>query len=122
MKYFTEQELECQHCGERAIDPDFMDIIEDLREELGFPFVVTSGYRCPEHPIEAKKAKPGSHSTGMAIDINVTGENAFKLTQLAMASGIKRIGWNQKGEHSKRFVHLDTADSGDFPSPTIWTY
>lgn len=122
MKYFTEQELECQHCGKRAIDEDFMSIIEDLREELGFPFVVTSGYRCPEHPIEAKKSKPGSHSTGMAIDINVTGEDAFKLTQLAMASGIKRIGWNQKGEHSKRFVHLDTAESSDFASPTIWTY
>ena len=122
MKYFTEQELECQHCGERKIDPDFMAIIEDMREELGFPFVVTSGYRCKDHPIEARKREPGSHSTGLAIDINVFGENAFKLTQLEITSGIKRIGWNQKGEHNKRFVHLDIAESSGLPSPTIWTY
>ena len=99
-----------------------MSIIEDMREELDFPFVVTSGYRCPDHPIEARKREPGSHSTGVAIDINVFGENAFKLTQLAITSGIKRIGWNQKGEHAKRFVHLDIAESSGLPSPTIWTY
>ena len=99
-----------------------MSIIEDMREELDFPFVVTSGYRCPDHPIEARKREPGSRSTGLAIDINVFGENAFKLTQLAIASGIKRIGWNQKGEHAKRFVHLDIAESSGLPSPTIWTY
>ena len=56
MKYFTEKELACQHCGEEGIDHEFMGVIEELREELGFPFVVTSGYRCAEHPIEKRKS------------------------------------------------------------------
>jgi len=51
MKYFTEDELKCSHCGESRMNESFMNKIETLREQLGFPFPVNSAYRCPEHPI-----------------------------------------------------------------------
>ena len=41
-----------------------------------------------------------------------------KVIELALAAGVKRIGFNQKGAH--RFIHLDVCD--DKTSPTIWSY
>ena len=95
-----------------------MELMDDIRERAGFPFVVTSGYRCEDHPIEARKSAPGAHTTGKAIDIAVSGEKALRLIELAQQAGIKRIGVNQKG--SGRFIHLDVCH--DRPSPAIWSY
>lgn len=79
--------------------------------------VVTSGYRCEEHPIEARKALPGEHTTGMCVDIACRGWDAARLTELAIKHGATRIGWNQKG--GKRFIHMGW--SKQFPRGT-WTY
>ena len=79
---------------------------------------ISSGYRCPSHPIEAKKPMPGTHSLGVAVDVAVSYEDAYELIAIAMAHGIKRIGVNQKG--SGRFIHLDS--STKHPSPTVWSY
>tara|TARA_R100000781_G_scaffold98818_1_gene62399 strand:+ start:223 stop:588 length:366 start_codon:yes stop_codon:yes gene_type:complete len=121
MKYFTEDELKCSHCGESGMDATFMKRIEALREELGFPFPVNSGYRCPEHPIEARKNSPGAHATGHAIDIGVRGAQAHTLLYAALEAGFTGIGVNQKG--GSRFIHLDDIEnSTDRPRPTVWSY
>lgn len=120
MKYFSKKELACQCCGADGIDPSFMELITEMREELDFPFIVTSGYRCSNHPIEKKKSSPGAHQSGRAIDIAVHGERAMKLIDLARARGFKRIGVAQKGPMSSRFIHLD--DCEDKPSPALWSY
>ena len=52
MKYFTVDEFNCQHTGENQMDPEFMEKVDKLREHCGFPFVITSGYRSPDHPLE----------------------------------------------------------------------
>ena len=120
-KYFTVDELKCQHCGKHNMDDKFMVKIESLRHELGFPFTVTSAYRCPDHPIEARKASPGAHASGRAIDIACQGDKAHKLLQAALRMGLSGIGVNQKG--SGRFIHLDDLenDSGR-PRPWVWSY
>lgn len=118
MKYFHPDEFRCQHCGSEGIKSSFTEKLDTIREECGFPFLISSGYRCPEHPIEAKKEKPGAHSTGHAADIAVTGEQAIRVLEVAIKHGIKRIGVNQKG--SGRFIHLDTAP--ELPAPAIWSY
>ena len=79
---------------------------------------VTSGYRCPQHPIEAKKAAPGAHASGCAVDIGVEGQDAHRLLKLAFAAGFTGIGVQQKG--SGRFIHLDTLEGG--PRPNVWSY
>jgi uncharacterized protein YcbK (DUF882 family) len=122
-KYFSEDELACQHCGEHKFDEAFLTKLDAIREECGFPFPVTSGYRCEEHPIEARKIEQGrprgAHTYGKAIDIGVSGERAGKLLEVAMKHGIKRIGVNQKG--NSRFIHLDVCDF-EMPSPALWSY
>ena len=120
-KYFTDDELKCQHCGEEGIDEYFMAKVDNLREELGFAFPVTSGYRCPDHPIEARKKAPGAHTTGQAIDIGVSGNEAYMLIEAAIRDNFTGIGINQKGD--SRFIHLDIIPhSSSSPRPWIWSY
>jgi uncharacterized protein YcbK (DUF882 family) len=116
---FTEDSLSCSCCGESNTSLEFtelMDVVQEMREELGFPFPVTSAYRCPVHPIEKKKESPGQHAIA-AIDINVYDEKSFKLIKLAIEKGITGIGVNQKGPRNKRFIHLDMREN-----PTTWSY
>mgnify|MGYP001266525960 CR=1 FL=1 len=121
MKYFTEDELVCTHCGKSGMDETFMNRVDTLRDQLGFPFPVNSAYRCPEHPIEARKSHAGVHSIGHAIDIGVRGEQAHMLLYAALEAGFTGIGINQKG--NSRFIHLDDIEnSPKYPRPTVWSY
>ena len=68
-KYFLPHELRCSHCGAERMQPHFMENVIILRELLGFPFIVTSAYRCKNHPIEVRKDSPGAHTTGQALSL-----------------------------------------------------
>lgn len=116
-KYFTKQELACQHCGEVGFKDENLELLDKIRESCGFPFIVTSGYRCSAHPIEKQKASPGEHASGDAVDIACRGADALKLIYVAQNYGIKRIGVAQKG--SSRFIHIGF----DLTRPdAIWSY
>ena len=119
--YFKPKELACRHTGEEGFDPDFLKTLNAIREECGFSFALSSAYRSPEHPIEARKEVKGAHTHGKAVDILASGENALEIIRVAQKHGIQRIGIQQKG--SGRFIHLDgcTEDDG-FPCPAIWSY
>ena len=115
---FSAKEFDCSHCGKNEMQPDFLQKLQALRSVYGKSMRVTSGYRCPEHPIEAKKAKPGAHASGCACDIGIDGADAHRLLKLAFAAGFTGIGVQQKG--SGRFIHLDTLEGG--LRPNVWSY
>jgi zinc D-Ala-D-Ala carboxypeptidase len=93
-------------------------MLDSLREEYGYPIKLTSTYRSPDHPIEAKKSKPGEHAYGAAVDIAcVGGEATFKLVKAAIEVGFTRIGISRKSN----FVHVGIGYPGA-PETTIWTY
>ena len=117
-KYFNESEFACSHCGKVAMDQEHIDRVNALRESVGFPLKVSSGYRCPEHCLEAKKSTPGSHTTGKATDLAVDGGNAYRVLAVGMEMGFKGIGVQQKG--AGRFIHLDDWDNPN--RPTVWSY
>tara|TARA_B110000483_G_scaffold97820_1_gene120063 strand:- start:20 stop:391 length:372 start_codon:yes stop_codon:yes gene_type:complete len=119
-KYFTEKELQCKHTGTCAMDDAFMEKLDAIREECGFPFIITSGYRSPEHPIEAKKTTPGAHASGKAVDILLSMDQAYTVVEVAFKHGIPRIGISQKGDRGSRFIHLDMDTAR--ASPRIWSY
>jgi zinc D-Ala-D-Ala carboxypeptidase len=118
MNYFSKDELKCRHCGAYEIDEEFLGILNRIRADCGFPLVVTSGYRCLDHPIEAAKPAAGSHTTGRAVDIAVSRRQAHTLLKVALMCGITGIGVQQNG--NKRFIHLDMSDK--HPRPTVWSY
>ena len=112
---FTDAEFRCRHCGKQEMRPEFMGRLQALRDVYKRPMTITSGYRCPDHPVEKAKAEPGMHSTGLACDVGVQGADAHELLRLAMHLGFTGIGVQQKG--GGRFIHLDLRQQ-----PTIWSY
>lgn len=114
---FSEDELRCKHTGRCEMAPTFMERLQHVRDLYGKPMNVTSGYRDPSHPVEARKATTGEHTTGHAVDIGVRGKDALDLVRVALSCGFTRVGVQQKGEG--RFIHL--GDDPDFP-PGIWSY
>ena len=119
---FSFAELACQETGECRMDPLTMDRLQMLRSQYGQPIVISSGYRSPEHSIEAAKEQPGTHAKGRAIDIACAGVDAYKILTEALVVGFTGIGVGQTGE--KRFLHLDDLgpSSHSVPRPSIWSY
>ena len=115
---FSKKEFDCTHCGANQMTPAFMSKLQALRMLYGKPMRITSGFRCAQHPIEARKAKPGAHASGCACDVGVEGRDAYDLVKLAFQLGFTGIGVNQKA--GGRFIHLDTLEEP--PRPNLWSY
>ena len=115
---FKAEEFNCRHCGKNEMQSEFMARLQHLRGIYGKSMTISSGYRCPQHPIEAKKDAPGPHSTGLACDVAVQGAEAHKVLTLALELGFTGIGVQQKG--TGRFIHLDMVAGAN--RPTVWSY
>lgn len=100
-EHFKASELVCKHCGKEGVSPSALDKLEDLRAAWGKPMVLTSAYRCPEHPKEIKKNKGGTHTKGIAFDVRTTPAEQVKLMALALELGFKGFGMGGT------FTHLD---------------
>lgn len=120
---FSYKEMACSHCGRNEMDALFMSALQQIRRASG-ALTVSSGFRCPEHPVEETKGEPGAHTFGKAVDLSIRGAKALAVVKLAIDHGMLGIGVSQTGSH--RFIHLDmmrnTDDGGRFPRPTIWSY
>ncbi len=100
------------------MDPKLLSMLDELREEYGYPIILNSSYRSPDHPIEAVKSNPGEHTYGAAVDIKCAGgENTFNLVAAAIKVGFRRIGISRKSN----FVHVGIGYP-NAPETTIWTY
>jgi zinc D-Ala-D-Ala carboxypeptidase len=115
---FRKHEFDCRHTGRNEMQPSFMAMLQQLRNRYGRPMRITSGYRDPSHPVEARKATTGAHTSGLACDVAVSGRDAYDLVRLALELGFTGIGIQQKG--NSRFIHLDTLRAVNRPS--IWSY
>lgn len=127
--YFSDEELTChgKHCGcdhGLHMDHDFMVRLVTIRRELGFPFILTSAYRCGSHNNEVSHTgRTGPHTTGHAVDIQVSGLKALRLVESAIQHGMSGIGISQRGPHGQRFIHLDDLPPAPGqPRPWIWSY
>ena len=122
---FSVAEMQCKcGCETCEMDPEFMDILQNIREDIGKPMKVTSGFRCMAHnQAVSHSGKAGPHTTGKAADIQISGHDAFDLIEIAQAHGITGIGLDQKGDHNRRYIHLDALENGNGrPRPWVWTY
>lgn len=127
---FSPAEFKCKcGCEQVNMDSGFMAALQRLRLAYGRPMVITSGYRCHNHPEEARKIaegkRPGAHSHGVAADIAVSLGASFTLLRYALISlEFTGIGVHQKGDG--RFLHLDSATvemlGEGSVRPTTWSY
>jgi len=116
LKYFKLSDFDCQETGENEMNPEFLKAVDHLRAVCGFPFIVTSGYRSPNHSIEAAKVaagkKFGTHAQGIAADIKVSGgAQRLSIVKHALSMGMS-VGV------AKTFVHVDIRKT----EPMCWCY
>ena len=103
----------CSHTGKEGIDTAFVHRLDQLRHRCGFPFKVSSGFRDVTHPSEARKSTGGTHTLGIAADIQVFGgAQRLKIVREALALDFTGVGVG------KDFVHVDTRAT----TPVLWTY
>jgi zinc D-Ala-D-Ala carboxypeptidase len=113
MQYFDIKDFDCQETGTNEMNPFFLEKLDQLRHQCGFPFIITSGYRDPSHSIEARKTRPGTHARGIAADIKInSGSEGYVIVREAMKMGFGGIGI------AKNFIHVDVRDTVQ----VIWTY
>jgi hypothetical protein len=48
-KNFNSIEFACPCCGRWKVDPELVQKLQQLRDHLGYPIIITSGYRCPRY-------------------------------------------------------------------------
>ena len=127
-KNFSSAEMMCScGCGEDSMDPDFMTILQNIRDDMNRPLRVSSAVRCAKHNSRVSSTgKDGPHvprkNGTAASDIVIAGADALRLIDIARKHGISGVGISQRGTHSKRFIHLDTISDSHHPRPTMWSY
>jgi zinc D-Ala-D-Ala carboxypeptidase len=116
MRYFKIEEFESRYeKGSGAkMDKAFLTILDNIRHDCGFPFVITSAYRTPQHNKDVGGAINSAHLRGHAVDVRCTdGAQRLAIVQNAIKHGIKRIGI------AKNFVHLDNDPT---LTNSLWLY
>ena len=79
-KHFKVKEFACKDGSPVVfIDEYLVTILDILRNKLGKPVIVTSGYRTPEWNAKCGGAKYSYHMRGMAADIRVDGMSAKEV-------------------------------------------
>ena len=121
--YFTEAELACKGTDECDMHPEFMEKLIAVREDYNQPMIITSGYRHLAYNDTIGGAKNSPHLYGRAVDIKVAGGDALRLIKMALRHGMTGVGVKQRGDHDRRFIHLDDMPQSDtHPRPWIWSY
>ena len=113
-KYFDDYEFSCW-CDRHGVDADghkildhiiderLVDVLDRIRERLGVPITVNSGYRCPEHNEEVGGVSDSQHVLGTAADITYDGIDVDYLAEIAEECGADGIG----KYYYQDFVHID---------------
>ena len=69
-KNFKVSEFACKHCGENKIDQRVINMCQTIRDYLGVPVRVNSGYRCPAHNKKVGGVPNSNHTKGLAADLS----------------------------------------------------
>lgn len=103
-KYFKVKEFACKDGSPIVFIDDYLyTILDILRNKLGKPVIITSGYRTPEWNKKCNGAKYSYHMRGMAADIRVNGMSAREV-----ANKLNAIVPNECGIIVyKSWVHFD---------------
>ena len=106
--YFLPEEFECpckdKHCEgklpQMRMNPTLIQALNRIRQELGKPIKVNSGFRCTAHNAAVGGVPHSTHRTGYAADIVC--DDMAKLKELVEAEKeFKGIGI------ASNFIHVD---------------
>ena len=91
MRWFKEKEFACKCCGQlpplarENVKALVTEVLDPVREKLGMPIVVNSGYRCEKHNKDVGGVRNSQHLRGEAADIHCADNK--RLKQLIIENG-----------------------------------
>lgn len=112
--YFDDYEFSCK-CHRHAVDGEghnvldhiidkrLVDLLDRIRERIGQPLHISSGYRCEEHNAEVGGVPNSFHVQGIAADIWADGYSVDALAEIAVEEGADGVG----RYYGDEFVHVD---------------
>ena len=106
-KNFKVSEFACKHCGANEIDQRVLNMAQEIRDYLGVPVRVNSGYRCATHNANVGGVKNSKHVLGKACDLSC------ELGSAKMFQAVKELREQGKLQDLdycikyKTFIHID---------------
>jgi uncharacterized protein YcbK (DUF882 family) len=98
-KNFSRSEFTCDHCGAlRGPTPALLDMLQRMRDIVGRPMTIVSGYRCPHWNQHVGGIPQSEHLLGNAADV-VGGYGSARQWHGAGAVGV--------GMRHGRVIHVD---------------
>lgn len=106
-KHFKVKEFACKDGSQVVFIDDYLvSILDILRNQIGKPVHINSGYRTPTRNKDVGGAKYSYHMRGMAADIRVNGMSAKEL-----ANKLNKIVQDECGIIVySTWVHIDTRE------------
>lgn len=107
---FSFDEFACHHCGHCKIDMRLIELLEQLRKNIGgYPLHINSGYRCPTHNANVGGVSDSQHCLGTAADIAVPRQLTFNEFQWY----VQQLPFDGVGIYRQsNFIHVDIRDGG----------
>jgi uncharacterized protein YcbK (DUF882 family) len=104
---FIDSEFQCRCCGRlpaKGMKTLLIVLLQRLRDKVGKPLTVTSGYRCPKHNKAVGGVSGSQHMLGTAADIKVPA--GWTVPQFAQAA--IEVGFDGVGRYLRQgFIHVD---------------
>lgn len=115
---FSRSEFTCKGvgcCGGSApINIDLVKALQNLRDLVGVPLVISSGFRCNTHNRNVGGVSNSQHTTGFGVDVLIPeGFTIGKIEELARRVQAFKMGGI--GLYSS-WIHLDIRTNG----PSRW--
>ena len=75
MKYFSRDEFKCKcnNCNQDLIDFELVEVMDELRDAIEKPIIITSGNRCENHNKSIGGSPTSQHLLSKACDFKIEG-------------------------------------------------
>lgn len=105
-KYFSIREMACKEGGQVLYDYRLIEKLDQLREILGCPLYINSGYRTPEYNKKIGGSSNSQHMYGKAVDISTKNLDIDDETLIRICAN---LGFTGIGIYPT-WIHLDVRD------------
>ena len=107
---FKVKEFSCNDGSDKVlIDINLVEKLQELRNYLGKPITILSGYRTDSYNKQCGGADNSYHLKGQAVDIYCSGVKPIVIALWAEFNGLGGIGIYLN--RNQEFVHIDTRDN-----------